>query len=464
MQDKLTKDFKNIAPLNTKKLERIPPYNIEAEESLLGAMLISRDAIAIVSELINEDDFYRGSNKQIYKSIIELYCKGEPADPITVADVLTKKGLLEEIGGKTHIHSLVSNIPLATNADYYANIVRHNSILRKLIYAATEIATMGYEVPEDLHMVVDKSQQLIFDIAQYLNSDTKNSRFSQIKELLTEVYDQAVLLSEKKVSVTGVSTGFIDFDKITSGLQNSDLIVLAARPGMGKTSLALSIAKNATSLNEDTSVAIFSLEMSKQQIAQRLICAEAAIDLQRIRSGDIREHEWPKFGHAIERLADSKIYIDDTAFLTVMDLRSRARMLVSTLGIKLLIVDYLQLMHSNVNYRGNRVLEITDISRNLKGLAKELKIPIIAVSQLSREVEKRENKRPSLADLRESGAIEQDADIVAFVYRDEYYDEHSKEAGTAELIIAKHRNGPTGKINLRFAKQFALFTNLDKKH
>jgi replicative DNA helicase len=208
MQDKLIKDFKKIAPLNTTKLERIPPYNIEAEESLLGAMLISRDAIATVSELINEDDFYRGSNKQIYKSIIELYCKGEPADPITVADVLTKKGLLEEIGGKTHIHSLVSNIPLATNADYYANIVRHNSILRKLIYAATEIATMGYEVPEDLNLVVDKSQQLIFDIAQYLNSDTKNSRFSQIKELLTEVYDQAVLLSEKKASVTGIATGF----------------------------------------------------------------------------------------------------------------------------------------------------------------------------------------------------------------------------------------------------------------
>jgi replicative DNA helicase len=463
MQDKLIKEPRN-APIDTTKLERIPPYNIEAEESLLGAMMISRDAIATVSELVNEEDFYRGSNKLIYKCIIELYCKGEPADPITVADILTKKGLLEEVGGKAHIHALVSNIPLATNADHYAEIVRHNSILRKLIYAATKIATIGYEVPEDLNLAVDKSQQFIFDIAQYLNSDTRHSRFSQIKELLTEVYDQAVILSEKKTAVTGIATGFIDFDKMTSGLQDSDLIVIAARPGMGKTSLALSIAKNATTINDDFSVAIFSLEMSKQQVAQRLICSEASIDLQRIRSGDIRENEWPKLGHAIERLADSKIFIDDTAFLTVMDLRSRARMLVSTMDIKLLIVDYLQLMQSSVNYRGNRVLEITDISRNLKSLAKELKIPIIAVSQLSREVEKRENKRPSLADLRESGAIEQDADIVAFVYRDEYYDENSSEKGTAELIIAKHRNGPTGKVNLRFAKQFASFTNLDKRH
>ncbi|MDD3519741.1 MAG: replicative DNA helicase [Actinomycetota bacterium] len=449
--------------LNTGKLERIPPYNLEAEESLIGSMLILKEAISEVIEIVKEDDFYRTSNTEIFKGIKELYAKGEPVDPITLADYLKKKNLLEEVGGRTFIHSLISNIPLASNAAYYAEIVKHNSILRKLIYAATDIAKMGYEIPEDLSSTVDKAQQLIFSVSQDLNYNSKNNLISDIKEVLTEVYDKTVILSESKGSVTGVSTGFVALDKITSGLQNSDLVIVAARPGMGKTSLALCISRNA-SLEGDAPVVIFSLEMSKQQIAQRLLCSEARIDLQRIRSGDIREHEWPKLGFAIEKLSKTNIYIDDTAFLSIMDLRSRARMLVSKYGAKLIIVDYLQLMNSGLNYRENRVLEISEISRNLKSLARELKIPILAVSQLSREVERRDNKRPVLADLRESGAIEQDADIVMFIYRDEYYDENSKEAGTAEVIIAKHRNGPTGRINLRFSKEYALFSNLDKVH
>ncbi len=449
--------------LNTGKLERIPPYNLEAEESLIGSMLISKEAISEVIEIVKEDDFYRTSNIEIFKGIKELYAKGEPVDPITLADYLKKKNLLEEVGGRTFIHSLISNIPLASNAVYYAEIVKHNSILRKLIYAATDIARMGYEIPEDLASTVDKAQQLIFSVSQDLSYNSKNSLISEIKEVLTEVYDQTVVLSEKKSPVTGVSTGYTDLDKITSGLQNSDLIIVAARPGMGKTSLALCISRNA-GLKEEAPVVIFSLEMSKQQIAQRLLCSESRIDLQRIRSGDIREHEWPKLGFAIEKLSKTKIFIDDTAFLSIMDLRSRARMLVSKYGARLIIVDYLQLMNSGLNFRENRVLEISEISRNLKSLARELKIPILAVSQLSREVEKRDNKRPVLADLRESGAIEQDADLVMFIYRDEYYDENSKEAGTAEVIIAKHRNGPTGKINLRFSKEYALFSNLDKVH
>ncbi|MCL4416418.1 MAG: replicative DNA helicase [Actinobacteria bacterium] len=449
--------------LNTGKLERIPPYNLEAEESLLGSMLISKDAIVSVIEIVREDDFYRKSNSEIFTAIKELYSKGEPVDPITLADYLKKKDLLEEIGGKTFIHSLISNIPLASNAVYYAEIVKHNSILRKMIYAATDIARMGYEVPDDLNAAVDKAQQLIFSISQDLNYSSRNTAFVQIKEVLTEVYDQTVSLSENKTNITGVTTGFIDLDKLTSGLQNSDLIILAARPGMGKTSLALCISKNACS-RDDTPVAIFSLEMSRQQIAQRLLCSESRIDLHRIRSGDIREHEWPKLGHAIEKLSESRIYIDDAPLLTVMDLRARARMLVSNFGVKLIIIDYLQLMQSGQNYKENRVLEITDISRNLKSLARELKIPIIAVSQLSREVEKRPDKRPILADLRESGAIEQDADLVMLIYRDEYYDRESKTAGIAEIIIAKHRNGPIGQIELRFSKEYALFSNLDKTH
>ena len=462
MQKQIRKEKKSL-PLDTSKLERIPPYNIEAEESLLGSMLISKEAIMSVVETISEEDFYRKSNQEVFKAGMELYAKGEPVDPITLADYLEKKGVLEEVGGKTFIHSLVSNVPLASNVEYYAQIVRHNSILRKLIYAATEIAAMGYEIPDDLSSAVDRAQQLIFSISQDLYSDTKNSKFASMKDILSEVYEQVEELYEKKSMITGIPTGYIDFDRKTSGLQRSDLIILAARPGMGKTSFALGIAKY-IAVEEKLPVAIFSLEMSKQQVAQRLMCAEARIDLQRLRSGSLRDDEWPKLARAIEKLAESKIYIDDAAFLTVMDLRSRARMMVSTYDIKILIVDYLQLMQSGVNYRENRVLEITDISRNLKSIAKELKIPVIAVSQLSREVEKRENKRPILADLRESGAIEQDADLVAFIYRDDYYNENSEDSGIAEIIIAKHRNGPTGKIDLRFFKEYTLFFNLSKSY
>jgi replicative DNA helicase len=293
--------------------------------------------------------------------------------------------------------------------------------------------------------------------------DSSTSQYTAVKDILSEVYEQIANLYEKKSKLTGISTGFLDLDKKTSGFQDSDFIVVAARPGMGKTSFALGLARHA-SITQDTAVAIFSLEMSRQQIAQRLMCSEARIDLQKLRSGNLRDDEWPKLAKAIEKLAESKLYIDDAAFLTVMDLRSRARMLVSTYGVKMIIVDYLQLLQSGVNYRENRVLEITEISRNLKSLAKELKIPVIALSQLSREVEKRDRKRPILADLRESGAIEQDADLVLFIYRDDYYDEKSENAGLAEIDIAKHRNGPTGRIQLKFFKEYALFANASKQN
>jgi len=450
-----------ITPLDTSRLDRVPPYNLDAEESVLGSMLISREAIIAVSEIVSEEDFYRKANQEIYKAVRELFALGEPIDTITVADFLKKKGMLEEVGDNTYIHSLVSNIPLASNAEYYARIVKHSSVLRKLIYAATEIATMGYEVPEDLYNTVDRAQQLIFAIYQDLNEGSKTGKFAVIKDILSDVYEQVASLYEKKSGITGIATGFVDLDKKTSGLQNSDLIIIASRPGMGKTSFALGVARNVAMI-EKIPVAIFSLEMSKQQIAQRLMCSESRIDLQRLRSGNLRDDEWPKLARAIENLAESRIYIDDAAFLTIMDLRSRARMLVSSYGIKLLIVDYLQLMQSGVNFKENRVLEITEISRNLKSIAKELKIPVVAISQLSREVEKRDKKRPLLADLRESGAIEQDADLVMFIYRDDYYDENSAQAGLAEINIAKHRNGPTGTIKLKFFKEYTLFVNAAK--
>jgi replicative DNA helicase len=462
MQEQIKKEGK-LYPLDTSKLERIPPYNIEAEESLLGSMLISRDAIVSVIEVVASEDFYRKSNQEVFNTIIELYIKGEPADPITVADLLNKKGMLDEVGGKTFIHSLISNIPLAANAQYYAQIVRSHSILRKLIYAATEIATMGYEVPEDLHSTVDRAQQLIFAIYQDLNKTGARDRISIMKDIVSEVYEQVEILHEASSSISGIPSGYIDFDRLTSGFQNSDLIVVASRPGMGKTSFVLGVARH-IAMREKLPVAIFSLEMSKQQLALRLMSAESKIDLQRVRDGKIKDDEWTQLARAVEKLADCKIFIDDTAFLTVMDLRSRARMMVSTNNIKLIIVDYLQLMQSTTNYRGNKVLEITEISQNLKGIAKELNIPVIAVSQLSREVEKRENKRPILADLRESGSIEQDADVVTFIYRDEYYEKEEGNVGKAEIMISKHRNGPIGKLNLQFNKKFALFSNLSESY
>jgi replicative DNA helicase len=302
MQNQAKKDIYKT-PLNTSRLDRVPPYNLEAEESVLGAMLISREAVMAVVEIVTDEDFYRKSNQEIFKAITELFSKGEPIDSITVADYLKKKGLLEEVGENTYIHSLVSNIPLASNAEYYAKIVKHNSVLRKLIYAATEIATMGYEVPEDLYLTVDKAQQLIFTIYQDLNLDIKNNKFSVVKDILSEVYEQVASLYEKKSDITGIATGYIDLDKKTSGLQNSDLIIIASRPGMGKTSFALGIARHAAMI-EKIPVAVFSLEMSKQQVAQRLMCSESRIDLQRLRSGNLRDDEWPKLARAIENLAE----------------------------------------------------------------------------------------------------------------------------------------------------------------
>ncbi len=463
MQEPIKKE-RGLSPLDTSKLERIPPYDIEAEESLLGSMLISKDAIVSVIELINEKDFYRKSNQDIFKAIMELYIKGEPADPITVADHLKKKGLLDEIGGKTFIHSLISGIPLAANVGYYAQIVRNYSILRSLIYAATEIATMGYEIPEDLQATVDRAQQLIFSIYKDLNRGSAHDRSAVMKDLVSEAYELIEVLHEGSSDISGIPSGYIDYDQLTSGFQNSDLIVIAARPGMGKTSFVLGIAKY-VAMKEKLPIAIFSLEMSKQQIALRMMSADSKINLHSLRKGKVRDDEWSRLARAVERLSECKIYIDDTAFLNVMDLRARARMMVSTNNVKLIIVDYLQLMQSTSNYRGNKVLEITEISQNLKGIAKELNIPVIAVSQLSREVEKRDKKRPILADLRESGSIEQDADLVAFIYRDDYYEQdESKHTGRAEIIVAKHRNGPIGKVDMQFSKDFALFVNLSKPY
>lgn len=435
-------------------LERVPPYNIEAEESLLGAMLISRDAISEAQEIVRAEDFYREANGRIFAAILDLYVHGEPADPITVAEALKKKGVLEEVGGKPYIHTLVSGVPTAANAKYYAEIIERNAILRSLIRVANEVATLGYEAPEDLEAAIDRAESLIFGVAQKRISE----HFTSIKELLTESFERIEKLYEKQTYVTGVATGFTGFDKLTSGLQPSDFIVVAGRPSMGKTSFVLSVAQY-VGMQLGVPVAIFSLEMGRHQLAQRLLCSEARVDAQSLRVGNLKEEDWGRLSSAVGRLAEAPIFIDDSANINMMELRAKARRLMTKHNLALIIVDYLQLMQGSTRAE-NRQQEISEISRSLKILGRELNVPILAVSQLSRAVEQRTDKRPLLADLRESGAIEQDADLVVFIYRDEYYNRHSEDRGIAEIIISKHRNGPVGTVRLAFLEHYTKFANL----
>lgn len=440
--------------LDLTRLDRIPPHNIEAEESILGAMMISQDAIAVAGEVLNEDDFYRNAHRKIYNSIKNLYVRGEAADPITVVEELKKMNILEEVGGRAYIHTLVSNVPLAANARHYSTIVAQNATLRRLIEAATKIATMGYEVPEDLEKTIDTAEQLIFSVSKRrLKGD-----FTILKDLLTEGFEQIEKLHEKGSQITGLPTGYTDFDRLTTGLQKSDLIIIAGRPSMGKTSFVLGTAQH-IGLNFKKPVAIFSLEMARHQLSQRIMCSEARIDASRLRTGRLKEEDWPKLAKTVGELAESPIYIDDTASINVMELRAKARRLMTQKDLALIIVDYLQMMTGPLGLQ-NRQQEISEISRSLKILGRELNIPIVAVSQLSRACELRQDKRPQLADLRESGAIEQDADLVAFIYRDELYYPDSEDAGIAEILIRKHRNGPTGVIRLAFLSQFTKFVDL----
>jgi len=437
-------------------LDRMPPHDLEAEQSLLGSMLLSADVIPDVAELISTESFYSDTNRHIFEAIVELYSKGEPADPITVSDKLTEAGVLEEVGGKSYIHTLINIVPTAANAKYYAEIVEKNGLLRSLIKVATEIAALGYEPGAEVERVVDRAESLIFGVAQKRISE----KFAHVKDLLVESFEQIEHLYEQKGSVTGLATGFTELDEITSGLHDSDLIVVAARPSMGKTSLALSIAQS-VALKDKVPVALFSLEMSRHQLVQRLMCSEARVDAQSLRTGNLNEDDWPKLSAAVGRLAEAPIFIDDTANITILELRAKARRLMAREKLGLIIVDYLQLMqgHKKVD---SRQQEISEISRSLKILGRELNVPVIAVSQLSRAVEQRQDKRPMLSDLRESGAIEQDADLVIFIYRDDYYNKESDERGVAEIIISKHRNGPTGMVKLVFLEHYTKFSDLAK--
>jgi replicative DNA helicase len=434
---------------------RVPPHNLQAEESLLGAMLLSRDAIAAAVELCVADDFYKPAHGHVYEAVCSLYGQGEPADPVTVADELRRAALLDAIGGPATLISLQANTPATANAGRYARIVEEHALLRRLIGVANEIAELGYAVPDDVEAVLDRAESMVYAVAERRVADT----LKPLHELLSESLDRLEMLYDRGESITGVPTGYIDLDERLSGLQPSNLIIVGARPAMGKTSFALGIAGHAA-MEAGVPVLLFSLEMSHAEITSRLLCSEARVDASRIRNGTLLEPDWPKITHAIGRLGEAPIYIDDNPNLTVMEVRAKARRLKSRLGqLGCIIIDYLQLMSGRRDAE-NRQVEVSEISRGLKILARELEVPVVALSQLSRNLEMRADKRPVLADLRESGSLEQDADVVMFLYRDELYNDDSPDRGTAEVIVSKHRNGPTGKTQLAFLDHYTRFANM----
>ncbi len=437
---------------------KLPPQNLEAEQSVLGGILIENEAINRVMEILDADDFYRDAHRKIFNALINLSERDEPADLITLTNELRKIDQLDSIGGASYLASLIDSVPTAANIEYYAKIVKEKSILRKLIQISTEIVTQSYEDRGDVEVFLDEAERAIFDISE---KRVRPSFFS-IRDVVKESFKTIERLFQKKELVTGVPSGFKELDRMTAGFQPSDLIIIAGRPSMGKTAFCLNVAQYAAVENK-IPVAVFSLEMSKEQLVIRMLCSEAQVEGTRLRTGFLNESDWPKLTIAAGNLSEAPIYIDDSAALSVLELRAKARRLKSERGLGMLIIDYLQLMKGRARVE-SRQQEISEISRSLKALAKELNIPVIAVSQLSRKTEERTGNRPQLSDLRESGAIEQDADLILFIYRDEVYNrgEDNPNRGKAEVIIGKQRNGPIGKIEMAFLDKFTTFKELYK--
>jgi len=439
--------------------DRVPPQNIEAEQAVLGSILLEADALVTAMERLRPEDFYQPVHRMIYETMIELGEEGKPIDLVTLTAALQDKQRLEEAGGVDYLSKLLSVVPTAANVDYYARIVEEKSILRRLIRTATEIVQEGYAGAEDVGHLLNDAEQRILEIS---NRRT-DSGFVSIRDVLMDVFERIEYLYHHKGGVTGIPSGFPDLDRMTSGFQRSDLIIVAARPSVGKTAFALNIAQNVGVRARET-VAIFSLEMSASQLVQRMICAESNVDAGRLRTGRLEGDDWEKLTMAIGALSEADIYIDDTPGITVMDIRAKLRRLKKERGLGLVVIDYLQLIQGRGRPGENRQQEVSEISRTLKQIARELEVPVIALSQLSRGVEQRQDKRPMLSDLRESGSIEQDADIVAFLYRDDYYDRDSEKKNIIEIIIAKQRNGPVGTVELVFLKNFNKFVSLDRHH
>lgn len=417
-------------------------------------MLLSRDAIAVGVETCSADDFYKPIHGYIFDAIVSLYGQGEPADPVTVADELRRAGLLDSVGGSGALVAIQANTPAVSNAGRYARIVEELCLLRKLIGVSAEIAEIGYSVPDDVTAAIDRAETMIFEVAQRRAVDT----LLALRELLGHTLDSLEALYGRGDTITGVPTGYTDLDQQLAGLQPSNLVIVGARPGAGKTSFALGMAAHAA-MERRVPVLVFSLEMSHLEVTQRFLCGEARVDSSRMRNGRLLEADWTKISHATGRLGEAPIFVDDNPNTTVMDIRAKARRLRSRSGLGLVIVDYLQLMTGR-HAAENRQVEVSEISRGLKILARELEVPVVALSQLSRNLESRADKRPVLADLRESGSLEQDADVVMFIYRDELYNPDSPDRGTAEVIVAKHRNGPTGVTQLAFLDHYARFVNM----
>jgi replicative DNA helicase len=432
--------------------ERVPPHNVEAEESVLGSMLLSRDAIAEVLEVLHEEDFYRPAHRTVFRSVLDLYSHGQAVDPITVAEELRRNGELADVGGAPFVHTLLSTVPTAANAGYYARIVKEAGILRRLIDVGTRIVQLGYETPQETERAVDFAESWVYQVAQGRVTED----YQSLREVLTGTLEAIERLHNDSREITGVATGFSDLDRLTSGLQPSNLIIVAARPAVGKSTLGLDIARNAA-VRSSVPTVVFSLEMSKTELVQRLMCAECSVDMQRLRTGRMEDSDWTRLTRSLGKLAEAPLFIDDSAALTMMELRAKCRRLKQRHGLGLVIVDYLQLMQPSKRVE-SRQQEVSEISRSLKLLAKELEVPVIAVSQLSRQTEARSDRRPMLSDLRESGALEQDADMVMFIYREDLYDSESPRKGEADLIVAKHRNGPTDTVTVTFQGQYSRFT------
>jgi replicative DNA helicase len=436
--------------------ERTLPHNLEAERSVLGAILVHNDAYNLAVQVITPQDFYRAAHGRIFDRMISLNERNQAIDFVTLKEELSRAGELDEVGGPAYISSLADGVPRATNVEYYAKIVKEKSTLRSLIYAANKIVTNAYEADQESDLILDEAESAIFAVAD----DRMKAGFVAMRDLVKESFPKIEQLFEQKRLITGVPTGFVDLDEMSRGLQPGDLIIIAARPSMGKTSLVLNISQYVAT-QPDLTVGFFSLEMSKESLFLRLLTSEAQIDSHRLMSGAIGQKDYGRISHALETLSAMKLYIDDTANIGVLEMRAKARRLKAEHGLNLLVVDYIQLMSGRGRFE-NRTLELASISRSLKGLAKELSVPIVVLSQLSRAPEARSDHRPQLSDLRESGALEQDADLVGLIYRDDVYnkDPNSPDAGTAELIIAKQRNGPTGVVKLAFLREQTRFANL----
>lgn len=443
---------------------KLPPQNIDAEESLLGSIMLDKDAIVKIADAITPEDFYVGKNRLIYESMLDLYEHRDPIDVLSLSNKLKEKKQLEKIGGATFLTKLVNKVPTATNVSHYANIVRNKATLRRLINVAGNISELGFQEDEEIEHVLDKAEQQLFGVSQKYLKD----KFIPLKDVLVEAFDRIDELHKNSGKMRGIPTGFADLDNVLSGLQNSDLVILAARPSVGKTAMALDIARH-VAVREKVPVGIFSLEMSKEQLVDRLLCAEAKVDSWKMRTGKLgntdSSDDFARIGEAMGILSDAPLYIDDSASSNVMEIRTKARRLQLEHDLGFLVIDYLQLMEgAGSKGSDNRVQEVSEISRALKGLARELNIPVLALSQLSRAVENRSPQIPKLSDLRESGSIEQDADVVLFIYREERENPDTDRKRIADIIVAKHRNGPVGQVEMFFSENNISFANLDKKH